>query len=195
VKNPAYADTRYVVDLVASGVVNTMPEATLRAVADHREIPATSIRDHYVDAQQVLDGLAAVGVGYDDVVQQLEDEGVAKFDASWDQLGKQLAIALRQHAGAGLTRSPPMRQVVIRHRGVRASGVHRRVRCRLPCPAPGRRPPHGLSRRFQHCGGWFQGTDHGLCGANRDRLAVVGDVQPFPVCQRVGGVGMRHRYA
>jgi hypothetical protein len=35
-----------------------------------------------------------------DVVQQLEEDGVAKFDASWDQLGKQLAIVLRQHAGA-----------------------------------------------------------------------------------------------
>ena len=43
-KDPAYPDTRYVVDLVAPGVVNTMPEATLRAVADHGVVPGDSIR-------------------------------------------------------------------------------------------------------------------------------------------------------
>lgn len=62
--------------------------------------PATSIHDHYADAQQVLDGLSVIGVDYDDMVQQLEDDGVAKLDARWDHLDKHLAIALRQHAGA-----------------------------------------------------------------------------------------------
>ena len=47
VKDPAYPDTMYVTKLVAPGVVNTMPEATLRAVADHGQIPADSIRGHY----------------------------------------------------------------------------------------------------------------------------------------------------
>jgi transaldolase len=94
-KDPAYPDTRYVVDLVAPGVVNTMPEATLRAVADHGEVPADSVRGHYDDAQQVLDRLRVLGIDYDDVVQTLEDDGVAKFDASWDQLGEQLAATLR----------------------------------------------------------------------------------------------------
>jgi transaldolase len=94
-KDPAYPDTRYVVDLVAPGVVNTMPEATLRAVADHGQVPADSVRGHYDDAQHVLDRLRALGIDYDDVVQTLEDDGVAKFDASWDQLGEQLAATLR----------------------------------------------------------------------------------------------------
>jgi transaldolase len=94
-KDPAYPDTRYVVDLVAPGVVNTMPEATLRAVADHGQVPADSVRGHYDDAQQVLDRLRALGIDYDDVVQTLEDDGVAKFDASWDRLGEQLAATLR----------------------------------------------------------------------------------------------------
>jgi transaldolase len=94
-KDPAYPDTRYVVDLVAPGVVNTMPEATLRAVADHGEVPADSVRGHYDDAQQVLDRLRTLGIDYDDVVQTLENDGVAKFDASWDQLGEQLAATLR----------------------------------------------------------------------------------------------------
>jgi transaldolase len=93
-KDPAYPDTRYVVELVAPGVVNTMPEATLRAIANHGEVPADSVRARYDDAQQVLDELRALGIDYDDVVQTLEDDGVAKFDASWDQLGEQLAATL-----------------------------------------------------------------------------------------------------
>jgi transaldolase len=91
-----------VVDLVAPGVVNTMPDATLRAVADHGEVPVDSVRARYHDAQEVLDRLRALGIDYDDVVQTLEDDGVAKFDASWDQLGKQLAATLR--------RKPPRQQ-------------------------------------------------------------------------------------
>ncbi|MCX4884883.1 transaldolase [Streptomyces turgidiscabies] len=97
VKDPAYPDTRYVTELVAPGVVNTMPEATLRAVADHGEVPADSVRAHYDDAQQVLDGLRAI---YDDLVQTLEDEGVSKFDASWEQLSEQLAETLRSRPAA-----------------------------------------------------------------------------------------------
>ncbi|MEV4143464.1 transaldolase [Amycolatopsis sp. NPDC049691] len=95
VKDPAYSDTRYVVGLVAPGVVNTMPEATLRAVADHGRVPDDSIRDHYDDAQRVLDRLQQVGVDYDDVVRTLEDNGVAAFAASWDQLSEQLAKTMR----------------------------------------------------------------------------------------------------
>jgi transaldolase len=93
-KEPAYKDTRYVVDLVAPGVVNTMPEATLLAVADHATIPADSVREHYAAAQDVLDQLAAVGIDYDDVVTRLEDEGIEKFHAVWDHLAGQLKDAL-----------------------------------------------------------------------------------------------------
>ncbi len=95
VKDPAYPDTRYVTDLVAPGVVNTMPEATLRAVADHGQGPADSIHGHYDEAQQVLGQLQAVGIGYDEIMQGLEDDAVAKFDAAWEQLGEQLAATLR----------------------------------------------------------------------------------------------------
>ena len=96
-KDPAYSDTRYVVELVAPGVVNTMPEATLRAVADHAVIPAASVRDHYAGAHDVLDRLAAIGIDYDDVVIHLEDDGIEKFDAAWDHLANQLADALSNH--------------------------------------------------------------------------------------------------
>jgi len=96
VKDPAYPDTRYVTELVAPDVVNTMPEATLRAVADHGQIPADSVRGRYAEARQVLSDLAAVGVDYNDVVQTLEDHGVAAFDASWSELSDELAAELRR---------------------------------------------------------------------------------------------------
>jgi transaldolase len=94
VKDPAYKDTRYVTGLVAPDIVNTMPEATLNAVADHGDIPDDSIHGTYVQSQAVLDDLAAIGIDYRDVVQTLEDHGVSAFDASWDHLGQRLATAL-----------------------------------------------------------------------------------------------------
>jgi transaldolase len=99
VKDPAYEDTRYVTGLVAADVVNTMPEATLDAVADHGQIPADSIHGTYQQSQAVLDELAALGIDYHDVVQTLEDRGVAAFDASWDHLGQRLAGALKPPVG------------------------------------------------------------------------------------------------
>lgn len=86
VKDPAYPDTLYVAELIAPGTVNTMPEATLNAFADHGEVRGDTITGNYADAQSVLDKLEAVGVSYDDVVQVLEDEGVEKFEVSWKQL-------------------------------------------------------------------------------------------------------------
>ncbi len=71
-----------------------MPRAALDAVADHGEIPDNSIAGTYEDARRVLNHLAAVGIDYDDVMQTLEDNGVAAFDASWDQMAAQLREAL-----------------------------------------------------------------------------------------------------
>jgi transaldolase len=86
VKDPAYPDTLYVTELVARGVVNTMPSKTLEATADHGEIRGDTITGNYADASSVLDGLAAQGISYNDVVQVLEDEGVEKFEKSWTAL-------------------------------------------------------------------------------------------------------------
>ncbi|HEY9474063.1 MAG TPA: transaldolase [Mycobacteriales bacterium] len=84
-KDPAYSDTRYVVDLVAPGVVNTMPESTIEAMVDHGELRGDTVRgpELVAQSQAVLDGLNDLGVDYDDVVQVLEDEGVQKFADSW----------------------------------------------------------------------------------------------------------------
>jgi transaldolase len=86
VKDPAYDDTMYVVDLAAPNTVNTMPEATLNAVADHGVIRGNAIAGTYHDAQKVIDDLAAIGVDYDEVVNLLEVEGVQKFEDSWATL-------------------------------------------------------------------------------------------------------------
>jgi transaldolase len=96
VKDPAYPDTRYVTDLVAPDVVNTMPEATLRAVADHGQIPADSVRGHYQDAREVLSQLQELGIDYDEVTSSLETHALDIFDASWRGLSDQLAAALRR---------------------------------------------------------------------------------------------------
>jgi transaldolase len=100
VKDPTYDDTRYVVELVAPGVVNTMPEATLDAVADHGQVRGDTVTTMYGQAQQTLDRLAAIGVDYDDVVQTLEDEGVKKFEDSFAEMCKQVTDSLRA-AGDG----------------------------------------------------------------------------------------------
>ena len=87
VKDPAYPDTMYVDDLVARGVVNTMPEATLDAEADHgKPVRATRSARTTTTPTRCSTDLAAAGVSYDDVVQLLEDEGVDKFEASWNEL-------------------------------------------------------------------------------------------------------------
>ncbi len=86
VKNPAYPDTRYITELIAPHTVSTIPERTLEALADHGVIVADSIAGGYTDAQTVLDDISAVGVDLEDVFTVLENDGVAKFAASWQQL-------------------------------------------------------------------------------------------------------------
>ncbi|HEY1627690.1 MAG TPA: transaldolase [Streptosporangiaceae bacterium] len=86
VKDPQFADTMYVVDLVAPDTVNTMPEATIKATADHGSLHGNTIDGTYDASRKVFADLEALGISYDDVVQVLEDEGVAKFAVSWNEL-------------------------------------------------------------------------------------------------------------
>jgi transaldolase len=76
----------YVVDLVVDHTVNTMPEATMRATADHGVLRGDTVHGTYDASRQVFADLEKLGISYDDVVQVLEDEGVAKFEASWNEL-------------------------------------------------------------------------------------------------------------
>jgi len=86
VKDPSFGDTMYVVDLVVADTVNTMPEGTIRATADHGKLLGDTVHGTYDASRQVFADLEKLGIGYDDVVQVLEDEGVQKFEASWTQL-------------------------------------------------------------------------------------------------------------
>lgn len=97
VKNPAYPDTLYVTELVAPDTVNTMPAATLEATVDHGVLTGDTITGSYADAQQVLDDLARVGISYTEVVEQLETEGVSKFEKSWQELLETVAAELAKH--------------------------------------------------------------------------------------------------
>jgi transaldolase len=85
-KDPAFPDTLYVVELVAKDTVNTMPEATLRATADHGVLRGDTIHGTYEQSRQVFAELEKLGISYDDVVRVLEDEGVSKFAVSWNEL-------------------------------------------------------------------------------------------------------------
>jgi transaldolase len=86
VKNPDYSDTLYVSELVVADTVNTMPEKTLNAFADHGEVDGDKVTGTAAQAQEVFDALARVGVDLTDVFLTLEDEGVDKFEKSWAEL-------------------------------------------------------------------------------------------------------------
>jgi len=86
VKNPDYPDTMYVADLVVPGSVNTMPEPTLEAFADHGEVKGDQVTPHYGEAEATMQALRDAGVDLDDVIAKLEKEGVEKFVASWNEL-------------------------------------------------------------------------------------------------------------
>jgi transaldolase len=96
VKDPSLPDTMYVTELVVAGTVNTMPEKTMQAFADHGEVQGDRVSGTKADAQQVLDDLAGLGIDFDDVVDVLEREGVQKFDASWNELVETVETALKE---------------------------------------------------------------------------------------------------
>jgi transaldolase len=86
VKNPDYSDTLYVTELVAAHTVNTMPEKTIDAVADHGNVTGDTVSGRGAAAQAVFDKLSAVGIDLTDVFLVLENEGVDKFVESWTEL-------------------------------------------------------------------------------------------------------------
>jgi transaldolase len=101
-KDPAFPDTKYVVDLAVSDTVNTMPEATLHATADHGVLHGDTVHGTYDESRKVFADLAALGISYDDVVLVLEDEGVQKFASSWGEL----LDSITREMNAGGTTTP-----------------------------------------------------------------------------------------
>jgi transaldolase len=100
VKDPAYKDTMYVDELVVAGTVNTMPEATLDAEADHGDPSTDAVHGTYDAARKVFADLETLGISYDDVVQVLEDEGVDKFETSWNELLDAVRTELEKESAA-----------------------------------------------------------------------------------------------
>ncbi|MCJ8505588.1 transaldolase [Kocuria flava] len=94
VKDPSLPDTLYVTGLVAPHTVNTMPEKTLEAAYDHAEVTGDTITGTYAASNAVLDEIAGVGISYDEVVAQLETEGLTKFEDSWAELLETVRTAL-----------------------------------------------------------------------------------------------------
>ncbi len=100
VKDESLSDTLYVDNLVVRDTVNTMPEATLTAVADHGEVSGDMVTTQYDSARDVLDRLARLGIDYDDVIAVLEREGVEKFEKSWAELLDTVRTALDEDSGS-----------------------------------------------------------------------------------------------
>ena len=98
VKDKAYKPTLYVDDLVAPNTVNTMPEATLEATEEHGSITGDTITGTYEQARADIDAVEKLGISYNEVVQLLEDEGVEKFEASWNDLLKSTEAELERLA-------------------------------------------------------------------------------------------------
>ncbi|HEU4545201.1 MAG TPA: transaldolase [Microlunatus sp.] len=94
VKDPSLPDTLYVTELVVADTVNTMPEKTLQAFADHGEVKGDQVTGRADEAREVIAALEDLGISYDDVVEVLEDEGVDKFDKSWGELVETVKGAL-----------------------------------------------------------------------------------------------------
>lgn len=101
VKDPQYPDTKYVTELVAPQTVNTMPLATLEQVADHGLVRGDTVAGTRAEADALLDDLERLGVSYTEVVDVLEREGVAKFQASWEQLRATVAGELARAGAPG----------------------------------------------------------------------------------------------
>jgi transaldolase len=89
-KNPRYSDVKYIETLIGPDTVNTVPVETLNAYRDHG-LPEATLEKDVAGAARVLKGLQELGINLDQVTQQLEDEGVAKFNKPFDQLMTTLA--------------------------------------------------------------------------------------------------------
>jgi transaldolase len=86
VKNPDYSDTMYVTELVVTDTVNTMPEKTLTAFADHGVVEGDKVTDTAAQAREVFDALERIGIDLPDAFRTVEVEGVDKFEKSWTEL-------------------------------------------------------------------------------------------------------------
>jgi transaldolase len=89
-KNPDYPDVKYVEALIGPETVNTLPRDTLEAYRDHGQ-PAARLEEGVAESRTRLDQIAQIGIDIDQVTEQLEQEGVEKFNRPFDNLMQTLA--------------------------------------------------------------------------------------------------------
>lgn len=102
-KNPKYFDLMYVLNVVGTDTVNTMPPATLDALCDHGVVKPDTIHDDVSGGKALIDALAAKGVSLHDVTEQLVADGVKSFAQSFKEMldaiaGKQEALSAKVEA-------------------------------------------------------------------------------------------------
>lgn len=94
VKDKAYNPAKYVVELIAPATVNTMPESTIHAARAFDGAIANSIAGSYAEAASVFQELTELGISYKSVVEELERDGIAKFNDAWEGLISTIAMQL-----------------------------------------------------------------------------------------------------
>jgi transaldolase / glucose-6-phosphate isomerase len=119
-KNPSYSDVLYVENLIGSETVNTLPVETLNAFRNHGRVPGETVRDTLDEAASVLARLQAVGIDLNVIAERLQDDGVAAFAASFDQLMATLEKKRKTLVGGELNRQEL-------HLGKLQSRVNRRL--------------------------------------------------------------------
>jgi len=97
-KNPRYSDVLYVENLIAPGVVNTMPIATLEAFDDHGDPDSPSMESQHAGDDDMYAALRASGLDLDRITSRLERDGVRLFSRSYDELIGSIAGRLRSPA-------------------------------------------------------------------------------------------------
>lgn len=85
-KNPAYSDVVYVDNLIGPETVNTLPPDTMDAFRDHGRVAGSSVKERLAEAEAALKQLSSLGVDLDAITEKLQQDGVAAFAASFDQL-------------------------------------------------------------------------------------------------------------
>lgn len=103
-KNPAYSDVLYVENLIGAETVNTLPPETINAFKDHGKVPGETVRDSLDDAAAALGRLKAFGINLDTITQKLQQDGVAAFAGSFDQL--MAALEKKRNAMIGSEATP-----------------------------------------------------------------------------------------
>ncbi|MBN2437989.1 MAG: transaldolase, partial [Deltaproteobacteria bacterium] len=99
-KNPEYSDVKYVEALIGPDTVNTVPLETLDAYRDHGE-PKARLEEDVTEARRVMERLPELGVHIDKMTQQLEDEGVEKFNKPFDKLMEAIVHMSQRQMKAG----------------------------------------------------------------------------------------------